>query len=340
VKRSLLRLLVCPACQESFRLVVAESADDEVVGGKLVCQGCQATYPIVGAIPRLLPSRLLEEQQRTVAAFGWEWTRFSRLHGTDLDTEQFLDWIAPLSADDVRGKVVLDAGCGMGRFSAACHRLGVQDVVGIDLSRAVEAAYENTRHLPNVHILQADIYNLPFRREGGDFDLVMSIGVLHHVPDPQGGFCALVRHLKAGGTVATWVYGYENNEWLVRYVNPIRLWITSRLPHPLLYVLSFAIACPLHAILKVIYAPVERRPGLGFLRPRLPYKYLTWLSRFGFRHTHHVVFDHLVAPKADYLRRDEFAAWFDRAGLVDRTLTPRNENSWRGQGRKPFAPAT
>ena len=135
--------------------------------------------------------------------------------------------------------------------------------------------------------------------------------------------------------MAAWVYGYENNEWLVHYVNPIRLWITSRLPHPLLYVLSFAIALPLHLILKLLYAPADRFHGFGSTRSWLPYKYLFWLSRFAFRHTHHVVFDHLVAPKADYLKRDEFAAWFDHAGLVGATLTARNENSWRGHGRRP-----
>ncbi len=339
MRRDLLRLLVCPTCQDSFRLSAETSAGDEIVGGELVCPSCGATYPVVGAIPRVLPSVLLDEQQRTANAFGWEWTRFPRLHQGDLDTEQFLDWIAPLSGDDVRGKLVLDGGCGMGRFSAVCSRLGAQQVVAIDISRAVETAYKNTRHLPNVHVVQADIYNLPFRKGGGDFDLIVSIGVLHHLPDPQAGFCALAPHLRPGGIVAAWVYGYENNEWLVRYINPIRLWITSRLPHPLLYALSFAIALPLHLILKLVYVPIERVQRLAFLKPWLPYKYLLWLSRFGFRHTHHVVFDHLVAPKEDYLTRGEFAAWFDRAGLIDKTLTPRNQNSWRGYGRKPLTPA-
>ena len=340
MKRTLLRLLVCPTCQTSFQLVGEECVQDEIVAGQLVCHDCRTTYPIVRAIPRMLPSALVEEQERTAAAFGWEWNRFSRLHEGNLDTEQFLDWIAPLSVDDVRNKVVLDGGCGMGRFSAVCSRLGAAEVVGIDLSRAVEAAYENTRRLPNVHLVQADIHQLPFRRGSGDFDLVMSIGVLHHLPDPQAGFSALARHLKPGGVVAAWVYGYENNEWLVRYVNPIRIWVTSRLPHPCLYALSWVIACPLHVVLKAIYAPIERHPRLAALRSWLPYKYLSWLSRFGFRHTHHVVFDHLVAPKADYLKREEFAAWFDRAGLVERILTPRNENSWRGHARKPVTPAT
>jgi hypothetical protein len=66
----------------------------------------------------------------------------------------------------------------------------------------------------------------------------------------------------------------------------------------------------------------------------LPYRaYLTWLADYGLRHNHHVVFDHLVAPTAYYIPRDEFSAWFDRAGLADVTLSWRNQNSWRGFGR-------
>jgi len=335
LKLGLLRLLVCPTCQDLFHLQADESDGDELLRGRLACRGCGARYPVVGGIPRILPPALIEEQTRTADAFGWEWTHFSRRHGARLYIDQFLDWIAPLSIDDVRGKMILDGGCGMGRFAAACSDLGAKEVVAVDISNAVEAAYENTRHLQNVHIVQADIYNLPLRKDAGDFDFVFSIGVLHHLPDPEVGFCSLVRHLKPGGTMAAWVYGYENNEWLVQYVNPIRLRITSRLPHSLLYALSFAIALPLHLVLKLLYAPVDRADGVTSTRSWLPYKYLFWLSRFSFRHTHLVIFDHLVAPKADYLKRDEFAAWFDRAGLVGAILTSRNENGWRGNGRKP-----
>jgi len=335
LKLGLLRLLVCPTCQHPFHLQAEESDGDELLRAWLACRGCGARYPVVGGIPRILPPALIEEQTRTAEAFGWEWTHFSRLHGARLYIEQFLDWIAPLSIDDVRGKTILDGGCGMGRFAAACSDLGAKEVVAVDISDAVEAAHQNTRHLPNVHIVQADIYNLPLRKDAGDFDFAFSIGVLHHLPDPEEGFCSLVRHLKPGGTMAAWVYGYENNEWLVHYVNPIRLWITSRLPHPLLCMLSFAIALPLHLVLKLVYAPVDRIRSFAPARSWLPYKYFFWLSRFVFRHTHHVIFDHLVAPKADYLKRDEFAAWFDHAGLVSATLTARNENSWRGHGRRP-----
>lgn len=334
MKSKLLNLLVCPKCEGSFRLKAEATEGEEVLDGSLVCTKCEATYSIRGGIPRILPPEMIDEQKRTAGAFGWEWNRFPKLHDMDLYTSQFLDWIAPLTAEDVRGRTVLDGGCGMGRFSAVCSQFGAREICAIDVSSAVEAAYQNTRHLPNVHVIQTDIYNLPFRK-AADFDFVFSIGVLHHLPNPKGGFCALARHLKPGGTIAAWVYGYENNEWLVRFGNPIRILITSRLPHSVLYVLSFLIGIPLHLMLKLLYAPAERVPALGFLKRLLPYKYFFWLSRFSFLHTHHVIFDHLVAPKADYLKRHEFADWFAQAGLKNPVLSARNENSWRGYARRP-----
>jgi SAM-dependent methyltransferase len=278
---------------------------------------------------------LVEEQRRTAAAFGWQWTHFSQLHERGVYVEQLLDWIAPLTAADVRDRVVLDAGCGMGRLAAACSALGAREVVAVDISTAVEAAYANTRDLPNVHVVQADLTALPLARDPGAFELIVSIGVLHHLPDPEAGFAALVRHLDAGGTIAVWLYGYEGNEWLVRYVDGVRRRLTSRLPYRALEALSIALALPLEVLLTLVYGPADRWARLAGLRKRLPYPYLLWLSRYGFRHTCHVVFDHLVAPKAEYLARDAVAAWFERAGLHDTTITARNANSWRGYGRRP-----
>ena len=340
LRHDLLSFLVCPRCQDPFTCEPDRAVGGDVIAGSLRCPRCSIAYPIRDGIPRIMPPSVSEEQERTAGAFGWEWRKFSRLHAVERYTEQFLDWIAPLTPDAVRGKIVLDGGCGMGRFPTVVQRLGAAQVVGVDISLAVEAARDNTRDLPNVHIVQSDIYNLPLRRDGaGQFDFIYSIGVLHHMPDPEAGFLALCSHLKPGAEISVWVYGYENNEWYVRVVNPIRLWFTSRIPHSMLHALSFAVAVPLHLVIKALYLPAERVRGLGFLRTALPYKYLFWLSRFGFRHTHHVIFDQLVAPKAEYLKREAFAAWFRRAGLEDVRITARNENSWRGYGRKPAMPA-
>jgi SAM-dependent methyltransferase len=331
-----------------------------------------------------VPERLAADSAATAGAFGWEWQTFERLHDDATYTQQFLDWIWPLDPGFFRGKVVLDAGCGMGRFALVASRFGAREVLAVDLSTAVEAAARNTAHLPNVHVIQADISRLPLRPAALDFSY--TIGVLHHLPDPEAGFHALVRHLRPGGAIFAWVYGRENNTWLVRYVNPVRIGLSSRLPRPVLYLLAGALAAGLHPLVKLLYRgagtgadedarsltpcgsattndrggwrptenaatpPRERtirihrgaavRPASASLRRSwrrlLPYRdYLAWLAQYSFRHTHHVVFDHLVAPTACYLRRAEFEAWFRRAGLEHVRLSWRNRNSWRGYGEKP-----
>jgi SAM-dependent methyltransferase len=95
---------------------------------------------------------------------------------------QFRDWIAPVTPEFIRGRTVIEAGCGKGRHTRALARWGAREVVSVDLSEAVEVAYRNTRDLPNVHIVQADIYRLPLRPI---FDYGLSVGVLHHLPIPR-----------------------------------------------------------------------------------------------------------------------------------------------------------
>src|SRR5207245_282924 len=88
------------------------------------------------------------------------------------------------------GRVGLDAGCGEGRYTYCLADEGAE-VVGLDVSAAVNQAYRRNRANPRVHIVQGSIYQPPLRR--GIFDFVMSTGVLHHLPDPDGGFDALDR---------------------------------------------------------------------------------------------------------------------------------------------------
>lgn len=328
--------LACPLCCSPFRLASAQSAlaestreEAEIETGELVCCGCARRYPILRGIPRILPDQIAADKQRTAATFGWEWQEFHTLHDSrETYRQQFLDWVHPIQPQFFQDKVVLDAGCGMGRFAAVSATFGAKDVLAVDLSDAVEAAYRNTRELPNVHVVQADIYHLPFKRP---FDFTFSIGVLHHLPDPEGGFMALVRHLKPGGSIFAWVYGRENNGWIVHGVNPLREKLLSRLPPGVLYGLSFLLTLLAHPVLKLVYRPVGRLDGSSPLARWLPYRgYLSWLAQFGFRHNHHVIFDHLAAPTAFYTRREEFLSWFRKASLAEPHLTWRNENSWRG----------
>ena len=154
------------------------------------------------------------------------------------------------------------------------------------------------------------------------FDVGFSIGVLHHLPEPRAGFRGLYGRIRAGGRVAAWVYGYESNEWIVRYVDPFRRTVTSRMPERMLYWLSLPPAAALRIAL-----PAYRWSALA---ERLPYgAYLGYLSRFPLREVHNIVFDQLVTPVAHYLRREEVERWLDTEDLGDTTISWHNRNSWR-----------
>jgi SAM-dependent methyltransferase len=227
-----------------------------------------------------------------------------------------------------RHKVVLEGGCGKGRHTQLAAHWGARDVIGIDLSGAVETAFAATRSLPNAHIVQADIYHLPLARK---FDYAFSVGVLHHLPDPRGGFISLVSKVKPGGHISAWIYGAENNEWITRWVNPVREKITSRIDQRTLLQLSKLPAACMYLATKLVYRPLNR--SSSSLAKHLFYNdYLNAISNFGWREQHTIVFDHLVAPTAFYISRDEFDSWWRDVGASDVVISWHNKNSWRGTG--------
>jgi SAM-dependent methyltransferase len=335
VKPSLLEYLACPDCHAGLDLEAARTVAGEVMEGDLRCGGCRATYPVRRGVPRFVEPAATGVSGRTASAFGWEWRAFSRIDAHH--EQQFLDWIAPVGRDEFRGRVVLEGGCGKGRHTRLAARYGAAAIIGVDLSSAVDVAFENTRDEPAAHIVQADLLRLPLRPASVDY--AFSVGVLHHLPDPSAGFHSLARAVRPGGALSVWVYGAENNGWIAHLVSPLRLGLTSRLPPPMLHALSFALALPLRAALAALYRPA-RRPGLSWLRRLLPYyPYLSYVSGFPFREIHAIVHDHLAAPIAHYLRRDVVEGWYRSVGSEGAVVAWHNRNSWRGYGLVPAVAA-
>jgi SAM-dependent methyltransferase len=202
MKIDLLKILKCPTCLGPLQVEapVEEGNDGEIRTGNLRCR-CGA-YPIDNYVPRFAGDRYATN-------FGMQWNLFRRTQldrlAQDNSEARFASEIG-FRLEEVVGRTVLDAGCGMGRFADVVSRWG-GTVVGIDLSTAVEAAYDNIGRRPNVHLLQADISQLPF--PDGTFDYIYSIGVLHHTPDPPHFFSRLVPLLKPGGIIGVCVYSRE-----------------------------------------------------------------------------------------------------------------------------------
>lgn len=302
MKARLLQYLACPECRHDLRHVDQQ----------LHCTACPRTFPIIRGIPRFTQAAE-KNQEATAHNFGWQWQRFTQ--ADERYAEQFLGWLTPVKKEFFRNKVILEGGCGKGRHTRLAAEWGARDVIGVDLSDAVESAYAATESYENAHIIQADIYNLPLKPH---FDYAFSVGVLHHLPDPQKGFDEL---RKRAESVSAWVYGRENNGWIVAFVNPVRA-LTSKLPPTWLYQLSKIPTAILYAATQLLYKRSDR----------LFYgAYLHHLSQFGWREHHNVVFDHLVAPTAFYIPKTEFEKWWK--GAQDVTITWHNQNSWCGFGR-------
>jgi uncharacterized protein YbaR (Trm112 family) len=322
MKESLLEYLQCPVCEGDFTLQRISRDAHEIVAGELLCTACKRGFPIANGIPRMIPAAA-PEMDGTARNFGAQWTEFD--HIDERHEAQFRDWIAPVTPDFIRNKVILEGGCGKARHTRLVSQWGARAVVSVDLSDAVDAAWRNTRDCQNVHIIQADIYRLPLKPV---FDYAFSVGVLHHLPDPRRGFLSLAGKLRKGGSISAWVYGRENNGWVVHLINPIRN-LTSRLPFPILYRLSYIPSAILFLVLKLVYAPLN---GTA-LSKRLFYgDYLSYISTFPFREIHNIVHDHLTAPIAHYIRREEIADWFREADAEGVEIAWHNRNSWRGVG--------
>jgi SAM-dependent methyltransferase/uncharacterized protein YbaR (Trm112 family) len=338
LKTKLLDYLVCAECKGPLQCQVFQEDAvlpwPEVLEGSLTCVACGQEYDIHDGVPRMITGQFPKEVQSTVEGFGWEWQTFDeQIQDTYMTSKaNFLDFIYPTAEDFFQGKLVLDAGCGMGRFLKLGAQFGSSEIIGVDLSHAVDTAYRNTRTLPNAHVVQADILTLPFSTK---FDYVFSIGVLDHTQDPKEGFCRLARLLGEEGRISVWVYSRENNGWVINLVSPLRRHVTSHLPKPLLYASSHLLGLILYVCIKLIYKPAnENRFGIRLGR-MLPYNdYLYYVSRLTHTSLASVVFDHLVPQLSSYISREEFEGWFREENLSGVTITARNNMSWRGQGTR------
>ncbi|MBC8133231.1 MAG: hypothetical protein H7X95_09650, partial [Deltaproteobacteria bacterium] len=172
------------------------------------------------------------------------------------------------------------------------------------------------------HIVLGDLTHPPVRPV---FDLAFLVGVLHHMPHPEIGAKSVAGVVRDGGRLVYWVYGLENNEWITRFVDPVRHAITSKIPYRALRTLSAVPAALIWTAIKLFY-----HPGIDGKGPaRLPYgQYFSSMRDFPFDELELIVFDQLVTPVAHYLPKAEVERWLAGDQFNDVKVRWHNQMSW------------
>jgi SAM-dependent methyltransferase len=224
-----MEFLCCPHCRTDLTLTPLDAAHGEILSGRLACGRCGAAWPIRRGVPDFV-SAGAEAIEQTTSGFARNWRSFNeviRAHES-LNDDLLRDWVAPVELAHFDDRVIMDAGCGMGRWASVVSRYRPRALIAFDYSDIAHTEHANLRMLPHVRVLRADLFHPPLQAL---VDVVYAIGVLHHTPDPGCGFGALARTLAPEGVLVTWTYGAENNEWITRYVDPLRQSVTTRMPH-------------------------------------------------------------------------------------------------------------
>lgn len=334
-----------PLSSKPFDITIFEEKDSHITAGIITTDN--SWYPIINSIPRILVSELKtnllqthqnffkiwkeklpetiqqewqqaidaipdldafwKHQKKTAESFAYEWKYIYKEN--DYEKNNFFHFLSPfLKEENLKGQKTLDIGCGSGRFTKWAALSGTEVSFGSDLGETVEVAYEMTRDLPNVCIIQADIYAMPFHKI---FDLAYSIGVLHHLPQPQEGFSRLPKTIKAGGKMLIWVYNRRNNARALYFYEPLRD-LLKKLPKPVLFKLCYIPGFGVHLINMLTH--ILNWYGFKKLAKKVPFSYY---ANFPFNMKLNDAFDVLATPKSNYYYVEEIKQWFADAKLQD-----------------------
>jgi SAM-dependent methyltransferase len=264
----------------------------------------------------------ISHRNLTIKDFGDQWLRYPDNNGYYASIELFSDMLFPfIEPENLKNCRVAEIGSGTGRIVNMLLESGVQHVVALEPSDSFEVLIRNIRDPDRVTCLKLTGDQL---NADGDLDYIISIGVLHHIPDPKPVVEAAYKALKTGGEFLAWLYGKEGNEFYLAFINPLRL-ITKHLPHFALAVLVWVIYYPL-----TLYLWMCRRFPLP-LRNYL----LSILEKMSPEKRRLVIYDQLNPDYAKYYTKAEAMKLLLDGGFVNIRTHHRHGYSWTVIGTKP-----
>ena len=250
-----------------------------------------------------------------------EWHKQWDIFRGDEEFFLFKEWIYPNSIEDFRGKEVLECGCGGGQHTSFVAPYA-KSVTAVDLNTSAIAA-ERNKSFNNVNFIEADIATMDL---GKRFDIVFSIGVVHHTDCPDKTVANLNKHLKPGGRLILWVYSREGNFLTRKVVEPVRKLFFSKMGKPALLKISKFITFLLYIPVFTIYLlPLSFLPY---------YQYFKNFRKLSFYRNTLNVFDKLNAPQVIFIEHDRILKWFGRSEFNNVHVSSYLNISWRGSGIK------
>lgn len=253
MKKTLIRTICCPDCNGELALKNEQAEGEEVLAGELRCLGCDNSYNITNGVPRMASNP--EETKEISDRYGFFWTKraqkkFERntLYGMS-EEEEFNYFLSGfnIQPSDLKGKRVLDAGCGCGRLTRVLGSYS-DEVFGIDITSSINYVYDYCKTQENVHIIQADLLKLPFPE--GYFDYVWSSAAICFANKSEQTFKHLSSLVKPSGKLFVRVFSATNLS-LVEKMGEV-LWFSHKIPIKLLFYLSYPLAIPL-SVLKYLF---------------------------------------------------------------------------------------
>ena len=263
-------------------------------------------------------------QNKTIRDFGDQWSRYQDNSGFYASSELFLDMLEPLlPPDKLRNKIVADIGSGSGRIVKMILAAGAEKVYAVEpSSEAFETLRRNTVDVQS----QIEYLNIPGDAldQGLNLDYVLSIGVIHHIPQPEATISACLKALKPGGQCLIWLYGREGNDFYLKFVEPLRK-LTVKLPHVVLAGLSHLMNVMLG--IYILLCRAVPLPMRGYMLKVIGK--MSWAKRYL------VIYDQLNPAYAKYYTRQEAHDLLVKAGFVSVETHHRHGYSWTVLGTRP-----
>ncbi|MCP4105931.1 MAG: methyltransferase domain-containing protein [Desulfobacteraceae bacterium] len=335
---------------------IRELYETEVISGTLTCKTCNASYPIQDGIPKILSPELMPQkgmgrgnpvtdkkldffqddaapvkednnrfdniQKANQSNYGYEWQMFS--HKYQQWDKIYKENYVEKDAEFFKGKTGIDCGCGNARFTFSCTKNGAE-MIGLDLSNAIYAAYKNGEDIPTFHAIQGDIFNLPVRDDY--FDFAQSLGVIHITPDPEGALESIQKAVKPSGNLFIYVYKSYKEDNLFKHLllYPVTLLrkLTVKMSADQLYYFLYLLL-PVSLVFCFIPSMILWHiPGMKRLSNMFPYSYEQYKGR-KIRDFHMNLFDRFGNPLERRYTKEEMCEWMDKVNFESYQLKENN----------------